>query len=117
MQNWKIKRMSYKELTAQLKAVLSLLYYYQKGSDYPDNCLLCTVPEKHHERALRSGSTCDFCLWQIIENEDCGDFADRKFNVSSAAWLTGKKKWHKVRIPMLRRWKKILKAELARREQ
>lgn len=112
MQNWKIKRMSDKELNEQLKAVGSLLYYYQKGKDFLDDCPLCEVGNEHHPRCLR---VCDYCLWEIIENEDCGDFAWRKFKTSSAAWLTGKKEWHNARIPQLKNWKKILKIELARR--
>jgi len=100
--------MSYKELEAQLKAVGSLLYYYQKGTDYQDTCPLCKVGWKHHKKAT---TTCEYCLWGIIEGEDCEDFAKREFNVKSAGNVSMKNAWHKVRIPMLRRWKKILQAE------
>ncbi|MCK5614819.1 hypothetical protein KAR91_73840 [Candidatus Pacearchaeota archaeon] len=112
MQNYKIKKMSDKELKEQLKAVGSLLYYYQKGKDFPDDCPLCDVAGEYHPRCSR---TCDYCLWEIIEDEDCSDFSYRKFKKISAAYLTDTKKWHTARIPMLRRWKKILKIELARR--
>ena len=111
MQNWKIKRMSGEELSAQSKAVGSLLYYYQLGKDYPEDCPLCEVPCKYHER---SHQACHFCLWRIIEDESCFVFSEREFGLDVTD-MTCKKEWHKVRIPMLRRWKKILKIELARR--
>ena len=76
MQNYKIKKMSDKELKEQLKAVGSLLYYYQKGKDFPDDCPLCDVAGEYHPRCSR---TCDYCLWEIIEDEDCSDFSYRKF--------------------------------------
>lgn len=113
MQNWKIKRMSDQELKTQLRAVGSLLYYYQKDKDYADSCPLCKAGWKHHKKAPY---TCNFCLWGIIEGEDCEDFAKREFKVLSAGHVSMTSAWHKVRIPMLRRWKKILKAELVRRD-
>lgn len=112
MQNWRIKKMSHKELEAQLKAIGSLLYYYHKGTDYADSCPLCKAGWKLHPKAP---DACSVCLWGIIEGEDCEDFAKREFGVLSAGNISMKSAWHKVRIPMLRRWKKILKAELARR--
>ncbi len=111
MQNFKIKETSYQELIGQSKAVGSLLYYYQHGSDFSDICPLCKVTKEYHPRAL---NCCEFCLWKIIEDEDCYSFSDREFNIR-ASYLTHQKKWHKVRIPMLRRWEKILKAEMATR--
>lgn len=113
MQNWKIKRMSYKELKAQLKATGRLLYYYQRGENYKHDCPLCEVAEEYHPR---SSTACDYCPWKIIEGEDCCKFSWREFG-KNAAYLTGTKRWHKARIPMLRRWKKILKIELARRDE
>jgi len=108
MQTWRIKRMSYQELRAQLKAVGSLLYYYQKGKDYPDSCPLCKVGWKYHKRAKYA---CNSCIWGIMQGEDCEDFAKREFKVLSAGYISMTDAWHKVRIPMLRRWKKILQAE------
>lgn len=112
MQNWKIKRMSGKELKAQSKAVGSLLHYYQKGSDYPDDCPLCTIATQYNEKDMGG---CSQCLWRIIEKDQCCDFADREFG-EDVTDMTRKKEWHKIRIPMLRRWKKILKVELNRRK-
>ena len=112
MQNWKIKRMSNKELLAQLKVVGSLLYYYQKGRDYINDCPLCEVATKYHQRAV---ATCYHCLWRIIEGDSCMNFSEEEFG-SEVTDMTDKEDWHKVRIPMLRQWKKILKTELARRD-
>ena len=113
MQNWKIKRMSDEELPAQSKAVGSLLYYYLKEKDYPDTCPLCKVGWKFHPKAPYA---CSVCLWGIIEGEDCEDFAKREFGVLSAGHISMTAGWHARRIPMLRRWKKILKLELVRRK-
>lgn len=114
MQNWKIKKMSYQELIGQSKAVDSMLYYYQRGKDFPRVCPLCKVTKMYHRGAK---SPCNWCLWKIIEEEDCNDFAYREFKAGSAGLLTGLKKWHKKRIPMLRRWKKILQGEMDSRTE
>ncbi|MEE9510417.1 MAG: hypothetical protein V3V81_07985 [Candidatus Bathyarchaeia archaeon] len=107
MQNWKIKRMSYQELIGQSKAVGSLLYYYKKGKTYPEDCPLCKVGWTHHPTVE---NTCDYCLWIIITGENCCNFSDRDFK-KNAADVSHLPRWHKLRIPMLKRWKKILQAE------
>lgn len=110
MKKWKLKKMSYEELGAQLKAVRSLLYYYCRGRSYHDDkeCPLCVVAHRYHPRA----TTCRECLWSIIENMTCGDYVDENigFNLGiiSATRLTS---WHKLRIPMLQRWAKIIQTE------
>jgi len=98
MKNWKIKKMSYLELEAQLKGV----------------CQLCKVSRTYHPKTKRHGA-CKNCLWIIIEGESCSTFAEVNFSMRKMNYvraLTGLKKWHKLRIPMLRRWAKIIQAEM-----
>ena len=112
MQNWKIKKMSYQELIGQRQAVRSLLYYYQRGRDFPGTCKLCRIAKTYHPRKLGKGTVCPNCLWKIIEGESCADFAIRKIDkMAYVPAYTGKPVWHKLRIPMLRRWAKIIQAE------
>ena len=104
MQNWKIKRMSYKRLGEWIKEIDHLLYYYErrKRLDVCGLCIICMY-------------NCGTCLWEIIDNSHCSDFK-RKLGLNlNIIYARNKKKWREARIPMLRRWKKILKAELARR--
>ncbi len=113
MQNWKIKKMSYQELIGQLQAVRSILYYYQRGKDFPGACQLCKVSRTYHPRA---SPACKNCLWIIMEGERCTKFCDRNFNERCyMRELTGRPAWHKLRIPMLRRWAKVAQAEMDRR--
>ncbi len=106
---WKLKKMSYEELGDQLKAVRSLLYYYQRGRSYrQDDCPLCEVTKYYHRRA----NTCDDCLWVIIENMNCGDFVDENIGINyGIVSVTNLPEWYKLRIPMLRRWERIIQAE------
>ena len=113
MQNWKIKKMSYQELIGQLQAVRSLLYWYKCGKDFPGVCQLCKVSRTYHPRTSNT-SAYPNCLWLIIEGENCATFAEVNFSMRKMNYvraLTGLKKWHKLRIPMLRRWAKIIQAE------
>ena len=64
MQNWKIKRMSYKRINAWLYAVGILLNHY-KGDMPVIICPLCNIP---------SLFSCKHCLWGILENKECFDF-------------------------------------------
>ncbi len=106
MQNWKIKRMGKKKINEWLKEIGQLLYYYQRKKTL-DVCGLCSVNMFHSE----------VCLWKIIENSHCSNFKkELGLNVSFLS-ARNYKKWRSARIPMLRRWKKILRAELARRKQ
>ena len=108
MNKWKLKKMSYEELGAQLKAVRSLLYYYSRGKSYPADCPLCEVAKCYHRR----GNTCDACLWGIIENMFCGEFVDENIGINyGIVSATNLPEWYKLRIPMLRRWTKIIQAE------
>jgi len=111
MQNWKIKKMSYQELIDLRKAVRSLLYWYRRGKDYPGTCKLCRIARTYHPKTR--GTACHNCLWHIIEGESCAEFALKK--LSSRLYLrslTSTPAWHKLRIPMLRRWAKIVQAEM-----
>lgn len=104
MQNWKIKRMSVNKINVWIKAI-DLLIEDFKDTRPCRGCPLCDV----------AGVGCSNCLWLIIEQEDCYDFAERNgFKNGPKRW---EKKWWKLRLPMLPRWKKILKTELARRDQ
>ena len=110
MQNWKIKKMSYQELIDQLKAVRSILYYYQHGKDFPSTCRLCRVTKTYHPR--RRGSACPNCLWVIIEGVNCTEFAKIKYGeFYYVPTLTMTARWHTYRKPMLRRWAKVIQAE------
>lgn len=116
MKNWKIKKMSYQQLIDQNKAVGSLLYYYRKGTSYPDECPLCEVAKKY----LQSHSTADCwnCLWAIMENMTCGDFVNEEIGINyGIVSATNLQEWHELRIPMLRRWRKRLKAEMNSRTE
>lgn len=104
-----LKKMSYEELGAQLKAVRSLLYWYQRGKNFPGPCQLCRVSRTYH---LKAKSTCTYCLWRIIEGQNCSEFAASKFgNTNFVRVHTGQDRWHVLRIPMLRRWERIIQAE------
>jgi len=108
MKNWKIKKMSYQELSGQIRAIGSLLYYYQQGRSYPNECPLCVVAKKYHPRT----TTCSCCLWAIIENMTCGDFVDENIGWGvGTVTSTNLSEWHQLRIPMLRRWRRIIQAE------
>lgn len=108
MQNWKLKKMSYQELIGQLQAVRSILYWYQRGKDFPGACQLCKVSKTYHPKA-KSG--CTNCLWKIIEGLNCREFVVSKFgNLNFVRVYTGQDRWHVLRIPMLRRWAKIIQA-------
>lgn len=99
MQNWKIKRMSIRRLHAWIVAINGLLAYYEGKIKGDIICPLCGI------------TSCDNCLWTIIEGGDCLDVGGKIL----PGWSRESKKWRVLRIPMLKRWKKVLKAELARR--
>jgi len=106
MQNYKIKRMSNRRINAWLYAVDILLNHYKKNMPIGP-CPLCDIPFNF---------SCKNCLWGILENKECFDFK-RELGFTGDIFIArDKKKWQSVRIPMLRRWKRILKVELARRE-
>lgn len=112
MQKAKLKKMSYQELISQLKAVRSILYYYQRGRDYPGTCKLCRVSRDYHPRTSNT-SACPNCLWEIIESENCTAFGKRHFSsYYYVRTLTPLPAWHKLRIPMLRRWAKVILTEM-----
>lgn len=113
MKNWKLKKMSYQELIGQLQAVRSILYYYQRGKDFPGICQLCKVSRTYHPRKLGNDTVCMNCLWMIVEGETCTDFGLKKYGqVQYVPCLTDTDRWHTYRIPMLRRWAKIIQAEM-----
>ena len=106
MQNWKIKRISEKRIKEWIKEIDHLSDYYQRKEKL-DVCNLCCIVGYH----------CPTCLWKIIENSHCSNFKREIGLTINIIYARNRKEWHKARIPMLRRWKKILKAELARRKQ
>lgn len=118
MQNWKIKRMGDGEIKANINACNKFLRVYGGGNYMQEtNCLFCEISTSFHlsaqdcpERARK----CHFCLWKIIEGESCEYFSRREFG-GMVVSVKHKASWQKFRILMLRRWKKILKIELARR--
>ena len=103
MQNWKIKRMGEKRIGRWICSVNLLLSRYRKEEDFT-YCPLCTF------------CSCDNCLWKIFENKDCADFKKELGLQGDFLGIRNEEKWRSARIPMLRRWKKILKAELKRRK-
>ncbi len=105
MQNWKIKRMSRKRINEWIKETDKLLYYYQRKIRLPA-CGLCGIVGYH----------CPACLWKIIENSHCANLKRELGLRMVIIDARNKNKWRTARIPMLRRWKKILKTELARRD-
>jgi len=54
-------------------------------------------------------------LWEILEHKECFDFKRELGITGDICIVRDEEKWQTARIPMLRRWKKILKAEMARR--
>jgi hypothetical protein len=107
VQNWKIKRMSEKRINEWLKAINYLLTCYQK-KERVSHCPFCGI------------SGCGTCLWALMENMRCFDLFQElhpKADFTAIVSYRNRPKWRTIRIPMLRRWKKILKIELARREQ
>ena len=103
MQNWKIKRMSYRQIHAWIIAINKLLAYYEGKASNPIPCPFC--------RVIWSQS-CSNCLWTIFEGGTCIAVGEKIL----PGWRRNSKKWHILRIPMLKNWKKILKNELARRD-
>lgn len=119
MQNWRIKKMKDREMEANIKACSKFLRVYRNG-DYMQemSCLFCKISSSFHLSAQDSSEgarKCNFCLWKIIEGEVCEDFSRREFSLMVVS-VKHQESWRNLRIPMLRRWKKILKIELARRE-
>ena len=101
MQNWKIKRMSRKRINEWLYAVGILLNHY-KGNMPLLGCPLCDIPRFF---------ACKNCLWEILEHKECFDFKRELGIDGDICIVRDEKKWQSARIPMLRRWKKILQAE------
>jgi len=106
MQNWKIKRMSEERINEWLNAINELIEIYESKARV-QCCPFCEL--------LEFGS-CLKCLWHIIELISCTQFAVN-LGFHSALGARDEKKWRNIRIPMLSRWKKMLKIELARREE
>jgi len=106
MQTYKIKRMSYKRINEWIKEIDHLLYYYKRKMTL-DVCGLCLI----------TNYKCNVCLWKIIENSHCSDFKRALGLTLNIIYARNKKKWHDIRIPMLRRWKKILQVEKDRRTE
>lgn len=107
MQNWKIKRMSEKRIKRWLSDIDKLIRHYE-GKAKVDRCPLCV------------GIHCRNCLWVIIEGIDCEDFAFKLYGNWGASGYRRdlrNKKWRNARLIQLPQWKKILRAELARRKQ
>ena len=104
MQKYKIKRMSIKRINEWLEAIDALLRTYEIKANVRV-CPFC---------CLISFGDCKNCIWYIIEEIGCNNFA-RTIDFRSAIDARNKKRWRKARIPMLKNWKKILKAELKRR--
>lgn len=104
MQNWKIKKMSYKRINLHLSAIAVLAKHYKEGTDLLF-CPLCVEPG------------CADCLWEIIEGKQCFDFRRELGIEGEMIIIRNYKEWQEARIPMLKRWKKILKAELKRRAE
>ena len=105
MQDYKIKKMSEKRIKCWIKEIDHLLDYYQRKIRL-DVCGLCGI----------CGMECGVCLWKIIDNSHCSDFKRKLGYKSGICFARNCKRWREARIPMLRRWEKILKAELARRK-
>lgn len=108
MQNWKIKRMKHEEVESNIKICNKFLHIYKKGKYIKEfYCLFCKIIWKFHPKCKYK---CEYCVWEIFEGEECEDFSQRKFELQVAD-IKHDEKWREVRIPMLKRWKKILQAE------
>ena len=107
MQNWKIKRMSVKRINEWLPAIAELIKHY-KGITKICGCVLCDVVVEY---------SCGNCLWRIIESKHCDDLAYELYRKDASDCRNSPRliKWRTIRLWQLRRWKKILKAEMARR--
>jgi len=111
MQNWKIKRMSNWRIKEWLRAIEKLLDHYvgKRKLGSCGSCPLCMIQD------------CDKCLWQIIERKDCTGLVDELYPSHNFSLVNVRedfryKKWRTTRLAQLKNWKKILKAELARRD-
>ena len=98
MQNYKIKRMSYKRINEWLQAITMLTKIYKQGEKVL-YCPFCVLVG------------CSNCLWKIFEGKQCFDFQRELGIDGEITEIRNHKKWQTARIPMLRRWKKILQAE------
>jgi len=98
MQNWKIKRMSGKRINLHLSAIAVLAKHYKEGTDLL-YCPFCAE------------LGCADCLWEIIEGKQCFDFRRELGIKGEMIIIRNYKEWQEARIPMLKRWKKILQAE------
>ena len=112
MQNSKIKRMSHNRLGEWLEAIEFVLSHYEKKQAFVV-CPFCIIVDRKEFDMF----SCIGCLWLIFEGKDCMNFMHEVGYTSWVSKIRNKKRWRELRIPMLRRWKKILKIELARRDE
>ena len=108
-------KMSCVELNLWMETVDELLSCYEHEnipqSDPFETHPLCWVTQLY---AKHGGFTdCPSCLWLIIEGKSCDRFSEELFNIPRY-YISHTEKWRRVRIPMLKRWRKILKAEWKR---
>lgn len=109
MQMWKIRRMSVKRINLWLSAIGKLLKHYEGRVRIKLYCPLCRVNPKEG---------CNICPWQIIEGDECENVA-MELCGTTASRCRGNlnfKRWRVMRLGQLKNWKKIFKAELARRD-
>ncbi len=109
MHEWKIKRMSVKTLERWLDSVDKLLLHYLGAEGIEiSTCPLCWAD-------------CDGCLWIIIEQKHCGEFARKLYpkrkdlGPSLLRRYLQFTKWKKARVIQLERWRCVIAGELAAR--
>lgn len=113
MQNWKIKRMSYRRINQWLSAIGKLLRCYE-GKIKLKICPLCQVA---HTKGCEG-----ICPWYVIEGKSCDDFAMELYSEDAVAencrnGLIRYRGWKVARLRQLRNWKQIFQAELDRRTE
>jgi hypothetical protein len=110
-----IKQIPIKILKAQIKASKELLDYYEGKIGGSLECPLCDAIHK-----FKFSCAADyFCPWNFIENSDCGKASDKICHTTNSTYLRDSKNpfWLKFRIPMLKRWIRLMRQEIKRRQK
>lgn len=106
-----IKQIPIKILNAQIKASQKLLDYYEGKIEKLYGCPLCEAVHDFYLSCVESRT----CPWFFIEDKSCGDH-DFKGRILYELRDKRYPRWLALRIPMLKRWIKLMRQEIKRRQ-
>ena len=90
----------------------SLLTYYKRGEGVVSACVFCG----HVMAEENLSNTCSRCIWVGMEGVTCCDWAEREgFDPAKVSLYRDccNKAWVAKRVPMLKTWIRVLKADIA----